>query len=180
VHEPDPQRGLGGEALAGDEPPPRRTGTDLRQRERRDHRRDDAELHLAERELRVRLGDDDVAAGDEPAAAAERVPLHARDDRRRARVDRVEHRAQSQRVRDVLVVAQLDRGAHPLHVGAGRERGAVTREHDRAGVAHVFERASQLLDQRRVERVAPLRPRHRDPQDAVAVLDPNRGHGGRC
>ena len=65
---------------------------------------------------------DDVAAGDEPAAAAERVPLHARHDRRRAAVDRVEHRTQPQRVGDVLVEAEVDRRAHPLDVGACRER----------------------------------------------------------
>ncbi len=56
------------------------------------------------------------------------------------RVDRVEHRAQPQRVGDVLVVRQLDRRAHPVDVRAGRERRAVAREHDRARVADVGER----------------------------------------
>ena len=40
----------------------------------------------------------------------------------------------------------------------------VAREHDRARVADVRERLRQLRDQRRVERVAPLRPRQRDPE----------------
>ena len=139
----------------------------------------DPELHLAERELRVRRRDRDVAAGDEPAAAAERMPLHARDDRRRAAVDRVEHRAQPQRVGDVLLVRQLDRRAHPLDVGAGRERRAVAREHDRARIADVGERLGQLGDQRGVERVAPLRPRHRDPQHGAVALDPQRARDHR-
>ena len=109
VHEADAQRDLGREALAGDEVAPRRARADLRERERRDHRRHDPELHLAEGELRAGVGDHDVAARDQAAAAAERVPLHPRDDRRGTAVDRVEHRAQAQRVGDVLVVAQVDR-----------------------------------------------------------------------
>ena len=114
---------------------------DLRKRERGDHRRHDPELRLAEREHRRRLGDHDVRARDEPAAAAERVPLHTRDDRRRAAVDCVEHRAQPKRVGDVLLQGEVRRRAHPLHVGAGREgrsrRSARLRARRRRGNASV-------------------------------------------
>ena len=37
--------------------------------------------------------------------------------------------------------------------------------------ADVDERLRQLPDQRRVERVAPVRPRQRDPQDGAVTLD---------
>src|SRR5207253_2136679 len=96
-------------------------------REGRDHRGHDPELHLAECELRVGRRDDDVGAGDEPAAAAEGVTLYARHHGRRAPVDRVEHRAQPQRVRDVLLARQLDGGTHPVAVARsdGRQRGGV-------------------------------------------------------
>ena len=125
----------------------------------------------------VGRGDRDVRAGHEPAAAAERVPLDAREHRRRARVDRLEHHPQPPRVGDVLLVAQLDRVAHPLDVGAGREALALAGEHDRAHVvADVDERLGQLRDQLRVERVALLRPRHRDAQQIAVPLDAQRFH----
>src|SRR5581483_10942305 len=57
VHQADAQSGLCVEALAGDEVAARRAGPDLRQRERRDHGRDDPELHLREREQRVATRD---------------------------------------------------------------------------------------------------------------------------
>src|SRR5207248_10835759 len=76
VHEADAQRRLGVEALAGDEIAARRAGTDLRERERRDHRGDDPELHLRERERRVTGRDCDVGRCDEARAAAERVTLY--------------------------------------------------------------------------------------------------------
>ena len=78
-----------------------------------------------------------------PHAAAERMTLHARDDRGGAAVDRVEHRAQAQRVGDVLVEREIDRRAHPLDVGARRERRAVAREDDGARVADVGERVGR-------------------------------------
>ena len=106
---------------------------------------------------------DDVAARDEPAAAAERVTLHAPDHRRGAGVDRVEHRAKPQRVGDVLLVGELDRRAHPFDVGARGERRPVAGQHDGARVADVRERRGELVDQRRrrtrcAVRAAPSRP----------------------
>ena len=160
--EPDPQRRLRVEALAGEEEATRRAGADLREHERRDDRGDDPEPHLGEAERRVGRGDDDVRARDEAGAAAERVAVHARDERRRARVDRVHHPVEAQRVLDVLLEAEVDRRALPLDVGAGAEARPVAGEHDDARVADVGERLVQLRDQRRVERVSPLRLRERD------------------
>src|ERR1051326_1809786 len=103
VHEADAQRRLGVEALAGDEVAARRAGTDLRKRERRDHRGDDPELHLRERERRVTRRDCDVGRSDEARPAAERMTLYARDDGDEAAVDRLQHPPQRIRIRDVLV-----------------------------------------------------------------------------
>ena len=160
-----------GESLARDEVPACSARADLPECERRDHRGDDAELHLAERKLRRRLGDDDVATRDEAAAAAERMTLHAPNHRSGAGVDRVEHRAQAQRVGDVLVVREVDRRAHPLDVRSGGERGAVARQNHGARVTDVRERCGQVGDQRGVESVAPFGPRHRDAEHLRLALD---------
>ena len=176
LDEPDPQRRGRVEPLAGDEVAPRGARADLRQRERRDHRRDDPELDLGERELRLGPGDRDVRAGDEPAAAAERVALDAPITGAGHGVDRLEHHPQPPRVGDVLLVAELDRGPHPVDVGAGAEARPVAREHDRARVADVGERLGQLGDQLGVERVAPVRPRHRHAQGVRDLLDAQRSH----
>ena len=117
---------------------------DLREHERRDDRGDDPEPHLGEAERRVGRRDDDVRAGDEPGAAAEREALHARDERRRARVDRLHHPVEPQRILDVLLEAEVDRGALPLDVGARAEARPVAGEHDDARVADVRERLVQL------------------------------------
>ena len=176
MHEPDPQRGRGVEALAGEEVAPRRARADLGERERRDHGRDDPELHLREREDGLLVRDDDVRAGHQPGAAAERVTLHARDDGRGTAVDRLEHAAQRVRVRDVGVVVEGDRGAHPVDVGTGAEARAFAGQHDRARLADVDERFRELGDQLRVERVARLRPRQRDEQEVVVTFDLERAH----
>ena len=67
------------------------------------------------------------------------------------------------RVGDVRVEVELDRGAHPLDVGAGAEARPVAGEQHGARIADVDERLRELRDQRRVEGVAGLRPRERDP-----------------
>src|SRR5918996_4269495 len=69
---------------------------------------------------------------DESDAAAERVAVGADDHRGRAMVDRLEHLPEAARVLDVLLVAELDRGAHPLDVCPGAEALALAGEHDRA------------------------------------------------
>ena len=128
--------------------------------------------------LRVRRGDRDVGRSDETCAAAERVPLHARDHRRRTLVDRLEHPPHRVRVRDVLVEGELGRRAHPVDVGAGAEARALAGEHDRTRAADVHERLCQLADQRGVERVAPVGTRQRDAQDVAVALDRQIRHTG--
>ena len=124
--------------------------------------------------------DRDVGRGDEAGAAAERVPLDAGHHRCGAAVDRLEHRPQRVRVGDVLLVGELGGGAHPVDVGAGGEARPVAGEHNRAGAADVDERLGQLRDHRGVERVAPVRPRERDPQDRAVALDAQVGHDARA
>ena len=128
---------------------------------------------------RVGRRDHDVGARDEAAAAAERMAVHARHDRRRAGVDRLEHLPQPPRVGDVLLVAELDRAAHPVDVGAGREALALAGEQHRAHVvADRRESLGQLRDQLGVEGVAPLGARHRDAEEIAVLFDPERLH--RC
>ncbi len=176
VHEADPERGLGVEPLARDVVAAGRALADLPQRERRDHRRDDPELDLGEGEQRTGLGDHDVAAGDEAGAASERMALHQADDRRRTRVDRVEHPAERSRIGDVRIEIEVDRRPHPLDVGARAEARAVAREDDRAGGTDVHERLGELGDQRCVEGVPRLRTGERHAQDVVVPFDAERAH----
>ncbi len=126
VHEPDPERGVGVEALAGEEVAARRARADAREHEGRDDGRNDPQAHFREAEDRIEAGDGHVGAGDDARAAAEGEPLNTGDDGRRASVDRLEHPVEPHRVRDVLVVGEVDRGALPLHVRSGAEARPVT------------------------------------------------------
>ncbi len=155
--EPDPQSHLGVEPLARQEVPSC-GGSDFRKDERRDHGGDDPEPDLGEAEHRIRPRDGDIRARDEPGAATERVSVDDADDRRRAGVDRLEHRVEAHGVLDVLLVGEVDRRSLPLDVRAGTEARPFTRQHDRASVADVGERVGQLSDERRVERVSAFRP----------------------
>ena len=98
--------------------------------------------------------------------------MHAADDGSRAGVDRLQHPVEAHRVLDVLVVGEVDRGSLPLDVGSGTEARALAGENDRARVADVRERSGQLRDERRVERVPPLGPCERHPEDVPVALDP--------
>ena len=153
--EPDSERVLRSEALAGEEVAPRRR-SDLREDERRDHGRDDPEAHLGEAEDRIGRRDGDVGAGDEAGAAAEREAVHAARRRERGRLRSPRASVEPHRVLDVLVVRESIDGALPLDVGAGAEATALAREHDGAGVADVRERLGQLGDERGVEGVSAL------------------------
>ncbi len=122
------------------------------------------------------MRDRDVGDRDEPAAAAEGVALHPHDDRRGARIDRLQHLPQPPRVLDVLLVGEVDRGAHPLNVRAGGEALSLAREDDHSRVPDVGESLGQLRDQLGVERIAPVGPRDGDPQDRPFVLGAERAH----
>ena len=174
---PEAEGDLCVEALARDEVAARGALADPAQRERRDHRGDDPELDLGEGEDRPGLGDRYVAAGDEPDAAAERMAVDEGDDRRRARVDGLEHASQRDGVGDVRLEIEVDRGAHPLDVGPRAEARPVAGQHDRARRAHVDERLRQLRDESRVEGVPRPRPRQRHAQDVAVPRDAERTHG---
>ena len=175
AHEPDPEGDVGPEPLAGEEVAAR-VCPDPRQHEGRDDRGHDAEPDLCEAKDRLGVGDDDVRARDEPAAATERVAVHARNDRSGAAVDRLAHRVEPKRVGDVLLVAQVDGGALPLDVGAGAERLALSGQDDRPCVADVGERLGQLGDQGGVERVPTLGTGERDAEDTAISFDSERAH----
>src|SRR5581483_7862592 len=170
VHETDAHGGVRVEALAREEVAAG-PGADLRERERRDHRRGDPEADLGEAEDRVGRRHDGVGAGGEARAAAQRVAVDAGDHRCRAAVDGREHRVQAEGVLDVLVDAEIDRGALPVDVRARAEAGALSGQNDGARVADVRERVVQPRDQRGVEGVTPLGPRERDAQDGAVALD---------
>ena len=126
------ERAAGVEAFAGQEQRARVRSADLGDDERRDHRRQDAEFRLGEPEDRPFGGDDDVADRREPRTAAQRGAVDAADDRFRHAVDRAVHARQAARVLDVLALAQIERGAHPVDVGAAGKDLAGAGEHDRA------------------------------------------------
>ena len=77
VHQADLPRASRREPGAGQKQLARSRTSDLRQHERRDHRRDDAQLHFGEPEHRVIRSDDDVADRAETRTAAERGAVHA-------------------------------------------------------------------------------------------------------
>ena len=156
-------------------------GADPGEHERRDQRRDEPELHLGEPEDGVARGDHDVAAGEQArrrrrARSRGRAPRPAPGSRRPPRRARAAG-ARPRRSRRRRAPAD---GAHPLDVAAGAERRPVAGEHDRARVGRVAECGGQLGDRRRVERVAPLRPRERDAGEASVALDPNGAHSARA
>ena len=175
VHEADAQRRLCVEALAREEVASRCARPDARNDEGRDDGGDDAEPHLRVAEDRVGSRHRDVAAGDEPRAAAEREALDASHDRRRARLDGFQHAIEPHRVLDVLVEGEVDRRALPLDVGAGAKAAALPGEHHAAGVADVGERVGERGDERRVECVVTFRAGERHAQDVPVAADVQPG-----
>ena len=98
------------------------------------------------------------------------MALHARDDGRRARIHGLEHAVETHCVLDVLLEREVDGGALPVHVGSCAEAGAVAREDDGARVTGSGEGVGELGDEGGVERVPPLRPRQRDPEQGPFAL----------
>ncbi len=176
VHEPDPERGRGIEALAGHEVPACGALPDLPDRVGRDHGRNDPELDLRERECRALVCDRDVCGRDEADASTDRMALYDGDNRCRTGVDRVEHAPERVRVCHVLVVRQLGRAAHPADVGPCAEALPLACEHDSTRLSDIDERLRELPDERRVERVARLGPRERDVEHVAVPFDPKRAH----
>ena len=133
----------------------------------------DPEPRLGEPEARAGLGDDEVGDRAQPDPASEREPVHAGDDRRRTGVDRLEHLGHGHRVVLVRLAVEVERRAHPRHVGAGAERRPVAGKDDRpqsfgrlAGERR--ERGPQLGDRGRVERVVDVGPGQRHARDHAA------------
>ena len=81
------------------------------------------------------------------------------------------------RVGEVLVVAEVGGGAHPVDVRAGAEAPPLAAEDHGACPADVDERLGELPDQRGVEGVPDLGLREGDVQEVAFALDPQPGHG---
>src|SRR5262249_30162183 len=90
---------------------------------------------------------------------------------RGARIDRLEHPKEAQRILDVLVVREVDRRPLPLDVRPGAERFTPAGEDDGPGVPDVGEGIVQRGDQRRVERVAALGSSEPDAQNVAVAFD---------
>ncbi len=90
------------ETVARQEEVPRRARPDRPKHERRDHRGQDPEPHLGEREDGSFRGDRDVGGGDEADASADRGAVRERDHGLAALVDRAEHPRHPFGVRFVL------------------------------------------------------------------------------
>ena len=159
------------EPLAGQEVAARGSRSDLREHERRDHSRDDPELHLGEAEDGIVGGNGDVGASGQSATAAEAVALDPGNDWSGTTVDGSEHPVQAERVLDVLLVAEVDRRALPVDVGAGAEALALTGQDHGPRVAHVGEGLCQLANELRVERVSSLGLVDRDAENRSISLD---------
>jgi hypothetical protein len=134
VQQSDSSRGGGIEHLTADEIAPRLPEPDRRDHVRRDHRRHEPELDLAERELRGLGADRDVAARNEPDAATVGRAVDLRDRRLGEEVQRAHQRREPKRVLLICRFAGLRHAAHPAEIGAGRERRAGAGQHDAADV----------------------------------------------
>ena len=101
--------------------------------------------------------------------------MHAGDDRRGARVERLQHLAEPARVLDVLLVARsTDERIHSTSAPA--QTLALAPARPRASPASSGALA-QRRDQLGVERVPAIRSRERDAEDAAVAFDAEVGHG---
>jgi dihydrodipicolinate synthase/N-acetylneuraminate lyase len=178
VHESDVERDVGSKTFAGQEPAPGCPRPDLREDERRDDSRNDPQPHLREPEYGVLRRDGDVGTRDESAPSAERIAVNLDHHRGRAAVDGLAHPEEAERILDVLLVGQVDRGALPFDVCTGTEARALTREDDGPRISDLRKCVGELRDECRVERVTPLGARQGDLQDGAVPLDRERAHGG--
>ncbi len=177
VHQPDPQRPLRSEALAGGEQRPGMSLTDARQHERADDRRDEAQLRLGETEGRVSGGQRHVRHAAERHAAAQGGAVDPCDHRHHALVDGGQHGLQATRIGLVLLHGQVHGGPLPFDIGPRAERLPVAGQHDgpqRLGrfSAQRRKRVAQRRDQLGVEGIAHLRPGEHHACDDARALDP--------
>lgn len=172
MDEPDAERHVRPEPLAGKEVAARGSRPDPAEDEGRDDRRDDPQAHFREAEDGVLGRNGDVGAGDEAGTPAERVALHARDDGRRAGIHDLEHAVETHGVLDVLLEREVGGRTLPVDVRSSAEARAVAGEDDGARVADVNEGVRELGDEGGVEGVPPLRPVQRDPEQVPFALYP--------
>ncbi len=148
---------------------------DLAHHEGRDDSRRDAQARLGKAEAHVVGGDGDVADRDKARAAAQSGAVNAADDGVPAVVYGAEHVGHAQRVVDVVVVAEVQTGAHPVEVGSGAEARAVAAQHHRAhAVVRVQQREdiAQLGDEPLVEGVVDLGASEHDIGSNTAPHEP--------
>ena len=161
VQQTDAECFRGAEALAGEEQPPCRARADRLDDIRRDGGGYEPETRLREREDRILRADRDVAAGDEPDAAAKGRAVDPRDRRLGKIVERGQHRRQRARIGEILRARESSHALHPVQVGAGAKARARTGDDHGTHVvrlAEMDERGRELGDRRLVERVVYFGP----------------------
>jgi thiosulfate reductase cytochrome b subunit len=183
VHQADVPRVRRIEALAGEEERACLRGSDFRQDDGRDDRRNDTEFHLGKAEDRVVGGDGDVANRGQPCSSAQGGALDSPDDGLGAVVDGPKHVAHPFGVAHVRIEAQLERGTHPIDVGAAAKDAPLAVEDDHANVVgggNAREGLVELGDDLGIEGVTNLGPGECDASDAGADVEfDGVGHAGR-
>ncbi len=119
-------------------------------------------------------GDDGVGDRAEPGSPGDRRAVDARDDGLRTAVDRAVHVGHRLGVAEVRLLAQLERGAHPVDVRAAAERRALALQHDDAHVGLAgqrLERLAQRGNQLRVQGVAYRRASQDDASARPLAVD---------
>jgi hypothetical protein len=175
VHQTQPQRVVGGDALARESITPERPMSDGADHERHDAERRHADPQLRNREERRAGGDRHVAAGDEPRAATDRAAFDHGDSGFGQAVENREHVAYR-----IFGGLRLGLRARPARgeVGTGAEMSAgAAQNHDPHAVirAQRLELVAQLIEHGLVERIAALRPVERHGRDAPGrKFDRNR------
>jgi len=138
---------------------------DFRKNERRDDRGNDAEFDFRETENCVGARNDDIADGGKACASTESRAVNLCDNGFAASVDRTKHIRHRARILDVFFMAQIQRGAHPIDVGAAAKHFALTRKNDRPDrriTREAVERFTQSGNQFGVEGVSDIGPREDD------------------
>ncbi len=174
VDQADPQCGLGIEVLAGGEPSTGLAWADGLDHIGGDHRRQQAQAAFGQAEAGCGAGDGDVAAGDQADTAAEGRAVDPCQGRLGQLVQGAHQPGQGQRVLAVIGFAGRSHAAHPLHVGAGREGGAMAGHHhgpDRIVPSGGLQRGGQPGDQAGVEGIVQFRPVQPEGDDGAAALD---------